>query len=83
MPKSILPILISSALALLLYPGQSQEPSSPSFLPEQVISELQAANHARAQRLREEQEWAMEKARLQFLRETLERKTARPSAPRQ
>ena len=56
-----------AAILLLSAAAWAGEPS----IPDQVMAELRAANAARAELLREEQDWALEKARLELLRTTV------------
>lgn len=53
------------------------EPVASTLSPEAVTSELRAAHEARVQRLREHQDWLLEKQRLELLRDTLRREIQR------
>lgn len=52
--------------------GQERQPSEE--LPRQVLAELRAADDARARLLAEEQDWRMERQRLELLRDTIRRR---------
>jgi hypothetical protein len=66
------PTLCVLALLLLCRPGATQ---SDEDVASQVMEDLKAADRARMQRVRELEDWQMEKQRLQLLRDALEEQT--------
>ena len=63
--------------AMLLLGGAAAPAPDRGPAPQQIMNELRQANTARAQLLREEQEWAMESERLELLLATLGDETKR------
>ncbi|MFW6164039.1 MAG: hypothetical protein ACODAJ_14830, partial [Planctomycetota bacterium] len=55
--------------------GQPRDPDAP--LTTQILAKLRAANEARAQLLREEEDWQAERLKLQLLLDTVRRETQR------
>ena len=61
-------------LAVMAAVGVGQERDPAEGVPQKVLAELRAADDARARLLGEQQEWQMEKQRLELLRDTILRR---------
>ncbi len=61
-------------LTMIAAIGVGQERDPAEGVPQKVLAELRAADDARARLLSEQQEWQMEKQRLQLLRDTILRR---------
>jgi len=78
--------LVLAALCLLLSATAVAAPADPNQsannrpVSEQVMAQLRAAGEARAQRLKETQQWALEKQKLELLKATVDREARRHRA---